>query len=75
MYMFKPADLGGALKRARLRRGVTQVELAQRAQLSAIFIAKVEAGERMPSWDTLARLARPLKIAVRMALVPGRQRR
>jgi transcriptional regulator with XRE-family HTH domain len=75
MYMFDPADLGQELKRTRIRRGLTQVELAQRAQLSPIFIAKVEAGERMPSWDTLARLARPLKVTVRVALVPDRQRR
>ena len=75
MYMFEPEQLGGELRRARDRRDMTQVELARRAQLSPIFIAKVEAGERMPSWDTLARLARTLKITVRVALVPSRQRR
>lgn len=75
MYMFYPTDLGPELKRARIRRGMTQAALAQRAQLSPIFIAKVEAGERMPSWDTLARLARPLKLTVRVALVPDRKRR
>jgi transcriptional regulator with XRE-family HTH domain len=73
--MFEPADLGRELKRRRVCRGVTQVELAQRAQLSPIFIAKVEAGERMPSWDTLARLARALNVTVRVALIPDRQRR
>ena len=75
MYMFEPGQLGGELRRARGRRDMTQGELARRAQLSAIFIAKVEAGERMPSWDTLERLARPLKITVRVALVPRRRRR
>ena len=75
MYMFDPASIGRELRRARLKRRVTQVELAQKARLSPIFIAKVEAGERMPSWDTLARLARPLKVTVRVALVPARQRR
>jgi transcriptional regulator with XRE-family HTH domain len=73
--MFEAADLGQELKRTRIRRGVTQVELAERAQLSPIFIAKVEAGERMPSWDTLARLARALRVTVRVALIPDRQRR
>jgi transcriptional regulator with XRE-family HTH domain len=74
MYMLlDPAELGPALQRARTRRGLTQAQLAQRAQLSRIFVAKVEAGERMPSWDTLSRLAGPLKITVRVALV--RQRR
>jgi transcriptional regulator with XRE-family HTH domain len=51
---------------------MTQAALAHQAQLSPIFIAKVEAGERMPSWETLARLARPLNVAVRVALVPIR---
>jgi transcriptional regulator with XRE-family HTH domain len=73
--MFEPSDLGQELKRRRVRRGITQVDLAQQAQLSPIFIAKVEAGERMPSWDTLGRLARALKVTVRVALVPDRQRR
>ena len=73
--MFSPADLGRKLKRARIRRGMTQAELARQAQRSPIFIAKVEAGERMPSWDTLERLARPLKVTVRVALVRNRKRR
>jgi transcriptional regulator with XRE-family HTH domain len=73
--MFEPSDLGQELKRRRVRRGITQVDLAQQAQLSPIFIAKVEAGERMPSWDTLGRLARALKVTVRVALIPDRQRR
>jgi transcriptional regulator with XRE-family HTH domain len=75
MYMFDPTNLGQELKRARIRRGLTQVKLAERAALSPIFIAKVEAGERMPSWETLARLTRPLKVTARVALVPDRQRR
>ena len=73
--MIDPADLGQELKRVRLRRGLTQAALAQRAHLSPIFIAKVEAGDRMPSWETLTRLAKPLKVTVRVALVPDRQRR
>ncbi len=74
-YMFKPRELGGQLKRARVRRNMTQVELAQQALLSPIFVAKVEAGERMPSWDTLARLGRTLKFAVRLTLVSTHRRR
>jgi HTH-type transcriptional regulator/antitoxin HipB len=73
--MFDPADLGQKLQRVRRRQGLTQRELAHRAQLSPIFIAKVEAGERMPSWETLVRLARPLKVTVRVALVRNRKRR
>jgi transcriptional regulator with XRE-family HTH domain len=73
--MFDPADLGRELKGARMKRGMTQAELAKRAQLSVVFIAKVEAGKRMPSWETLTRLAIPLKVTVRVALVRKSQRR
>ncbi len=72
MYMFDPRELGQQLKRLRTQYRLTQAALAKRAQVSPIFIAKVEAGERMPSWDTLARLARALGITVRVALVPNR---
>ena len=78
MYMFEPRELGEQLKRVRgqrRQRRLTQAALAKRAQLSPIFIAKVEAGERMPSWETLARLADVLGVAVRVALVPHRKRR
>jgi transcriptional regulator with XRE-family HTH domain len=75
MYMFEPRGLGQQLKRMRVQRRLTQAALAKRAQLSPIFIAKVEAGERMPSWATLERLAQTLEVIVRVALVPARQRR
>ena len=61
--------LGVQLRAWRLRRGLTQATLAERAGLSHIFVAKVEGGARLPSWPTLERLARVLKVTVRIELV------
>ena len=61
--------LGVQLRAWRLRRGLTQAVLAERAGLSHIFVAKVEGGARLPSWPTLERLARVLNVTVRTQLV------
>ena len=63
---------GTQIREWRLRRGLTQAALAQRAGLSWIFIAKVEGGARLPSWPTLERIARVLKVTVRIELVGRR---
>ena len=63
---------GTQIREWRLRRGLTQAALAQRAGLSWIFIAKVEGGARAPSWVTLERIARVLKVTVRIELVGRR---
>jgi transcriptional regulator with XRE-family HTH domain len=64
--------LGAQIRECRLRRGLTQAALAERAGLSWIFIAKVEGGARLPSWPTLDRLARVLRVTVRIELVGRR---
>jgi transcriptional regulator with XRE-family HTH domain len=61
--------LGVQLRAWRIRRGLSQAALAERAGLSHIFVAKVEGGARLPSWPTLERLARVLKVTVRIELV------
>ena len=61
--------LGAQIREWRLRRGLTQAALAERAGLSWIFVAKIEGGARLPSWPTLERLARVLKVTVRIELV------
>jgi transcriptional regulator with XRE-family HTH domain len=73
--LIDPSDLGGKLKALRVRQRLTQVALAKQSLLSPIFIAKVEAGERMPSWETLARLTDRLGVEVRVALVQRRKGR
>ena len=43
--------------KARLARGLTQAELAERMQTSQSFIARLESGTVMPSMKTLFRVA------------------
>lgn len=51
------------IKQARERRGLTQQALAEKAHLSAIYIRKLEAGEReSPSLDALERIAKVLGV-------------
>lgn len=63
-----PLPLGRQIKALRQSK-MTQAELAKQAEVSRIFIAKVEAGERLPSMATLERLARVLGARVRIELV------
>lgn len=49
----RPADL---LRTARLRAGLSQRTLAERAGTSQSVIARIELGTTSPTWDTLARL-------------------
>jgi Zn-dependent peptidase ImmA (M78 family)/transcriptional regulator with XRE-family HTH domain len=53
--------IGERIKRARIARGLSQREVAKRAQLSAMAISKFERGEATPTSTTLIRLARALE--------------
>lgn len=58
-----PRQLGTRIKRARTLRGLTQTELAAKAGITRIYVAKLEAGERAaPSLGVLDRLATVLKV-------------
>lgn len=51
------------IKELRKAKGMTQAELAEKAELGSsgqVQIAKFEAKARVPTWDTLIRLARAL---------------
>jgi transcriptional regulator with XRE-family HTH domain len=50
------------LREARLRIGFSQEELAERCQLHATEISRLERGVREPRLSTIVRLARGLKI-------------
>ena len=63
--MPKHVSLGARLKAAREAAGLTQAELARRAGLSRIYIAKLEAGDRTaPTLDVLGRLAKALRLTL-----------
>jgi transcriptional regulator with XRE-family HTH domain len=52
------------LREARLQSGFSQEELAERCQLHATEISRLERGVREPRLSTIVRLARGLKIPV-----------
>jgi transcriptional regulator with XRE-family HTH domain len=53
------------LARLRADRGLTQADLAKRAHLSRVALGKIERGEVTPRSDTLAELARALRVPLR----------
>lgn len=56
--------LGAAVKALRLRTGLTQGDLAARADLDADLIARIEAGQADPSWGDARRIAAALDTTV-----------
>jgi len=69
-------QLGEQIRAARLRRGLTQDELAAKAELSRIYIAKIEGGDRkVPSLTVLERIAGALGMRLVVELVERAPRR
>jgi len=63
-------DVGRLIRELRTRQGISQERLAQKARLSRIYIAKLEAGERAsPSLPALQRIARALGAKLKIDLV------
>ena len=56
-------DLPRNLKELRDLRGLTQAELAQRADMAAASVSHFETGQRLPSLDSLVRLADALEVS------------
>jgi transcriptional regulator with XRE-family HTH domain len=55
--------LGENIKRLRKERKLTQIEFAQRANLSISFLQNIESGKRWVSPKTVTVLARALKVS------------
>ena len=51
---------GAAIRAARLEKGMTQAELAERADLTLNYIGYLERATQTPSLDTVIRLGRAL---------------
>jgi transcriptional regulator with XRE-family HTH domain len=64
--------IGQQLRARRRAVGLSQAALAAKAGVSRIFVEKIEAGARTPSWGTLARLAHALGCRAVLTLVPRR---
>ena len=58
------------LKDARVRAGLSQRDLAQKARTAQSVVARIELGETSPSWDTLMRLVRATGHIVSAAIEP-----
>lgn len=60
----RQARLGQAVKAIRTANGLTQEDLAAKADLHPTYISDVERGVRNPSWDVIARLAEGMGVPV-----------
>jgi transcriptional regulator with XRE-family HTH domain len=56
--------MGKALKRIRREKGISQAELARRANLTREYVNKIEAGRYDPSLSTINALAKALGVKV-----------
>lgn len=58
-------QIGKNVKKIREKKGLTQEKLAFEANLNRAYIGYIERGERNPSTDTLAKLAKALKVSLK----------
>lgn len=56
--------LGQRVNQLRLKKGMTQEDLALEAGLNRAYIGYIERGERNPSTDTVAKIAKVLKVSL-----------
>lgn len=58
-------QLGSKIRDIRTKRGLTQEELAHRADLGYSYINQIENGRRNPSMDAVSRIAKALGVKVK----------
>ena len=56
--------LGGAIRRSRLARGISQEELAHRSAIDRSYMSSIERGGQNPGMVSVARIARALEMSV-----------
>jgi transcriptional regulator with XRE-family HTH domain len=57
--------LGQSIRATREQARLTQEKLAEKADLSTVFISRIERGRESPSFDSLVKIAKALKVRVR----------
>jgi len=57
--------LGETVRVKRKEAGFSQEKLAERADLSTVFISRIERGVESPSLDNLVKIAKALRVRVR----------
>jgi transcriptional regulator with XRE-family HTH domain len=68
--MANPSWFGPRLKQLREQPGLTQPELAERAQLSKGGVADLEQGRRKPTWETVLALCAARGVSPRSSWSP-----
>jgi transcriptional regulator with XRE-family HTH domain len=58
--------LGEAVRAKRKEAGLSQEKLAEKADLSTVFISRIERGIESPTLDNLVKIARALGVRVRV---------
>ena len=58
----KTKAFGRALKKVRLKKKLTQEDLSLEAQLARVYISELEYGKKIPSIETIFKLAKGLNI-------------
>lgn len=56
--------MGIRIRQLRKEHGVTQAQLAQRLDISPAFMGHIERGTRIPSLETLTRIAKELSVSL-----------
>ncbi len=57
--------LAEAVRAKRKEAGLSQEKLAEKADLSTVFVSRVERGKESPSVDNLAKIAKAIGVRVR----------
>ena len=66
-------DITRAILDARIRAGMTQVQLSQKTGISQADISRLEKGTRNPSLALLKRLAEAMDSTLRIEFIPKKQ--
>ena len=61
----------GRLRELRQEKGLTQPQLAKRAEISTRQVSRLETGEQVATWPTVLRLAHALRVKVTAFLKPA----
>lgn len=72
--VFDARELGEAVKRARRERGMTQINLAEQANVARSAVQKLEAGRGTVNFDTVMKLLRTLSLDLEVASRTGPDR-
>ncbi len=59
-------QIGKKFKQARIKKKLTQVEVAEKANIHVNYYARIERGEESPSLDTLSTIAKILNVSIQL---------